>query len=197
MKIHSRDPADHANDTGFLLAQAKAGNTDAKERLFARYLPILQQWAHHRLPLSARDLEDTDDIVQETLLKALGRVDAFEHRGEGAFLGYLRQALLNRVRDGLRHARAMPVVTTLEDLMAEEDSPAVRTLGRELFDRFEDALSSLSEEQRLGVILRIEFGFSHQQVAEALEKTSAEAARSMVARALASVALKMGRPVDE
>jgi hypothetical protein len=47
------------------------GTAAARERLFARYLPVLKRWAHHRLPRAARALRDTDDLVQDTLLNAL------------------------------------------------------------------------------------------------------------------------------
>src|SRR5262245_12569360 len=93
----------HEN-TAVLLEGVRRGDAAARERLFARYLPVLRRWAHQRLPQDARGLRDTDDLVQDTLLSALRRVNDFEHRGEGAFLAYLRQILMNSVRDGVRRA---------------------------------------------------------------------------------------------
>jgi RNA polymerase sigma-70 factor (ECF subfamily) len=58
-------------------------------------------------------------------------------------------------------------------------------------ERFERALARLDPEPREAVILRIEFGFSHQQVADALGKPTAEAARATVARALVALSKAM------
>jgi RNA polymerase sigma-70 factor (ECF subfamily) len=51
-------------------------------------------------------------------------------------------------------------------------------------ERYEEALGALDERQREAVILRIEFGYSHEEVAEALGAPSANAARMIVTRAL-------------
>ena len=48
-----------------LLERARAGDSDALDRLLGRYLPRLRRWASGRLPRRARDLSDTDDLVQE------------------------------------------------------------------------------------------------------------------------------------
>ena len=68
----------------------------------ARYLPRLKRWATGRLPRWARDATDTHDIVQDTLLRTLGRLDSFEDRGDGALQADLRQGIMNRIRDELR-----------------------------------------------------------------------------------------------
>ena len=190
-----RFPADEPSpleNTATLLVRVREGDTGARERLFARYLPILRRWAHHRLPRSARDVRDTDDLVQDTLLGAFRRLDRFEHRGEGAFLAYLRQILLNSVRDGLRRARVRPRQTTIDEQLADRAPSALeQVIGRERVARIERALARLDPGPREAIILRVEFRFSHQQIAEALGKTNADAARKTVARALVSLAKAM------
>lgn len=178
--------------TATLLVRVRLGDDAARERLFARYLPTLRRWAHHRLPSSARDLRDTDDLVQDTLLSALRRIDRFEHRGEGAFLAYLRQILVNAIRDGLRRAAVRPRQTTIDDELHDQaPSPLEQAIGSERVARFERALARLDPEPRQAVILRVEFGFSHQQIADALGKPSVDAARMTVARALVTLAKAM------
>jgi RNA polymerase sigma-70 factor (ECF subfamily) len=176
-------------NTAILLVRVREGDPAARERLFARYLPVLKRWAHHRLPRAARALRDTDDLVQDTLLNALRRLDRFEHRGEGAFLAYLRQILLNSVRDGVRRAAARPHHTTIDDDLRDPGPSALEeAIGRERVERFERALSRLDPEQREAVILRVEFRYSHQQIADALGKASANTARMVVARGLVALA---------
>lgn len=92
--------------TATLLARVREGDAGARDRLCGQYLPILMRWAHGRLPPVARDLAETADLVQVTLVKALNAVDRFQPRHEGAFLAYLRTALLNVVRSGSNAACA-------------------------------------------------------------------------------------------
>lgn len=181
----------HEN-TAILLVRVREGDALARERLFARYLPVLRRWAHHRLPRVSRDLRDTDDLVQDTLLSALRRIDSFEHRGEGAFLAYLRQALLNSIRDDLRRARVRPHRTTLNDgFLDDAPSPLEQAIGSEVVARFEKALGRLEAEQREAIVLRVEFRFTHQQIADALGKSSANTARMTVTRAMVALAKVM------
>lgn len=182
--------------TAALLEQIRAGDGDARERLFARFLPVLTRWAHRRLPVSARDTADTHDLVQVTLLRAFNNLERFEARGEGAFLAYLRQILLNIVRDEIRRAaRTRPVEALPDDLAGGGPSVVEEVVGRDLLLRYEGALASLPPEMQEAVILRIELGYSHQAVADALRKPSADAARVMVARALVRIAQAMEREV--
>jgi RNA polymerase sigma-70 factor (ECF subfamily) len=75
-----------------LVERAQAGDEEAFDRLIARHLPPLRRWARGRLPKWARDIADTDDLVQDTLLQTFRRLNVFEVRGQGALLAYLRQA---------------------------------------------------------------------------------------------------------
>jgi len=61
-----------------LFIRARDGDDTALNELLGRYLPKLRRWAAGRLPRAARDLNDTDDIVQETLIKALRHVGSFD-----------------------------------------------------------------------------------------------------------------------
>jgi RNA polymerase sigma-70 factor, ECF subfamily len=175
--------------TSVLLTRAQSGDLEAREELFARFLPVLRQWAHRRLPMHARDLTDTVDLVQITLLRAVNRLDAFEARHEGAWLAYLRQILLNVVREEIRRSGRRGSASELSEGLASPHASIVeQVLGRERMERYESGLAALTAEQREAVILRIEFGYSYAQIADALEKPGADAARMTVVRALARLA---------
>jgi RNA polymerase sigma factor (sigma-70 family) len=102
-----------------LLARAQAGDAGALDALIARFLPRLQQWATGRLPGWARDLADTHDLVQETVVQAFKKIEKFEVRGEGALQAYLRQVLLNRIRQEIRRAGRRPETGLLDSQMSE------------------------------------------------------------------------------
>lgn len=175
-----------------LLDLARAGDDGARERLYSRFLPVLQRWAHQQLPRGARDLTETDDLVQITLLRALRHVDRFESRGEGAFLGYLRHILLNAARDEARRVSRHGTREDVDHELADPGQSVVeQVLGRETIERYERGLGRLPEEQREAVILRLEMDYSHAEIAAALGRSSADAARMLVARALVALAEAM------
>jgi len=185
-------PRHPTESTATLLFRLRGGDDGAREQLIARYLPMLRRWAHGRMPARARSLADTDDLVQVTLLKALDRLGEFEPRGEGAFLAYLRRILLNSLRDELRRAASRPGEPLALELPDGMPSLVEQAIGREMVERYEQALEELEERPREAIILRLEFGYSHQEVAEAVGYPSANTARMAVARALVRVSELLG-----
>jgi RNA polymerase sigma-70 factor (ECF subfamily) len=136
---------------------------------------------------------DTDDLVQVTLIRALDHVEGFEPRHEGAFLAYMRRILLNQIRDEIRRVARRPGQASLEDdLPALGRSPLEDAIGQETVERYEAALERLTDEQREAVVLRLELGFTYQQIADALGHGSSNAARMMVTRALVRLSERMG-----
>jgi len=175
-----------------LLERARAGDRGAFDELIRRYLPALRSWASGRLPPDARNLLDTDDLVQDTLMRSVQGIERFEHRREGALLAYLRQAVVNRVRDEVRRLARHPGRSELvDDLPARGPSPLEEAVGREGMERYEAALAALRDTEREAVIARLEMGLSYDEVARAVGSPSANAARMMVSRALLRVAERM------
>ncbi len=187
------EPRAALESTASLLVRVRAGEPAAREELAGRYLTALRRWAHGRLPRYARDLVDTDDLVQSTLMRAFNRVVAFEPRREGAFLAYMRQILLNQIRDEVRRGRRRPEHVELRDAVpSAERSLLDEVIGKENMDRYEGALALLSDSHREAVILRVEMGFRYREIAEGMELPTANAARKLVARALVHLAQLMG-----
>lgn len=178
--------------TAALLQLVQGGDDAARERLLARYVPILRRWAHGRLPARARGLSDTDDLVQITLLRVLKQLHRFESRHEGAFLAYLRRILLNAMRDQIQRAATRGVQLEVpESMPASGPSPLEQALGRDTLERYDAAFARLSEEQQEAVFMRVEMGCTYEEIAVALEKASANTARMVVSRAIARLAVEM------
>ena len=170
-----------------LLNRYRDGDVDALNVLYARYLGPLRRWARGRLPQWARDVGDTEDLVQDTLIQALGRMETFEARGDGALGGYLRQAINNRIIDRIRRRRPPLAPELPAEVAALEPSPLEQLIGKQALDRYEAALSELKPEEREAVIGRLEFGMPYAELAAALGKSSPDAARMAVTRALLKV----------
>lgn len=177
-----------------LLEQVRGGNPQALNRLLQRYLPRLSRWASGRLPRWARDVSDTDDLVQDTLARSLSNLSRFRPHGEGALQAYLRRAIVNRIKDEIRRRGRQPELTTLEAAVADSgQSPLEAAIGKELMDRYDRALERLPEDDREAVIARIELGCSYAEIADAMGRPTADAARMAVSRALVRLAEELRR----
>ncbi|MFN0149301.1 MAG: RNA polymerase sigma factor [bacterium] len=177
-----------------LLARMQEGDADARDEIVRRYLPRLERWARGRLPAHARDLYETGDLVQEAMIAALGRLEDFEPKHDGALLAYLRTAIVNRIRTLAVRARRRGQAVELDSAIVEPGPSALDTaIGREAIDRFERALERLRPEDRDAVHLKIELDLPYEQIASALGKPTITAARMAVSRALARLAREMHR----
>ncbi len=175
-----------------LIQRVRQGDRDSLERLIQRHLAPLRRFASGRLPRWARDLADTDDLVQDTLFKTLARLDDFEPRGVGALQAYLRQAVMNRLRDELRRkGRARVTVDAAEADLPGEGSPLEETIGREAAERYVAALARLTDTERELIIGRVEMEYSYAELADAVGKPTPEAARKAAQRALVRLAEEM------
>lgn len=175
-----------------LVQRANRGEAPALDALLARYLPRLQRWAHGRLPPAARGALQTQDLVQDTLMHVIQRLPSFQPRHEGAFQGYVRTTLWNRIRDLARHhQRTGPSVPLDPDIAAEEWSPLDLAVGRETLDRYEAALERLRPDDKSLIIARIEMGLPYQEIAEMFDKPSVAAVHMAVSRALVKLAEEM------
>jgi hypothetical protein len=61
-----------------LIERVREGDREALKRRVARHVAPLRRWVSGRLPRWARDLADTDDLVQDTLLRTFKNIAAFE-----------------------------------------------------------------------------------------------------------------------
>ena len=185
-------PGSNPESTLTLLERARQGDVRAMEELFRRHLRPLQRWARGRLPNWARDLSDTDDLVQETLLRTFKQLEHFDSRGVGALQAYLRQAIVNRVRDELRRKGRQPDVKDLADIDVRDDrSPLEEAIGRETLEHYEAALERLRHEEREAIVARVEMGYSYEELAQVLGKPTPDAARKAAQRALVRLAEEM------
>lgn len=194
MRHPMTDPAP-MDATMQLVVRARQGDAEALEVLFERYVKPLQRWAAGRLPRWARDITDTQDLVQDTLLKTFTKIDAFDVRGEGALHAYLRQAVMNRIRDEIRRRERRGLNDPLDTAApGNEPSPLEAAIGQQALERYEAALERLSPADREAVIAKMEFGCSYDEMAAALGKPSREAARKAAERALVRLAAEMKKP---
>ncbi len=180
---------DAPDPTSDLLDRARAGDSGALDQLFERHMPRIRRWASGRLPRWARNIADTSDVVHDTIVETLKHLQNFEHRGDGALQAYLRQAVMNRIRNELRKlaVRGVPGGARLPGA-GHRHIPPDRAMATETFERYETGLSRLTPEEREAVVSRLELGLSYAEIAEVLGKPTANAARMTVVRAVTRLA---------
>ena len=186
------EPSAPLDSTAVLIRRVREGDKDSLERLIQRHLAPLRRYVSGRLPRWARDLADTDDLVQDTLLRTFSKMDSFEVRGVGALQAYLRQAVMNRLRDELRRkGRAPAFVEVDEQRLVGQGSPLEEAIGAEAAARYVAALARLDSDEREAIIGRVEMEYSYADLAEVLGKPTADAARKATRRALLRLAEEM------
>lgn len=178
-----------------LLNRFKTGDDKALHQLVERSLPALRRWARGRLPQSARGFQETEDLIQNAVMRTMPRLQTFQAEHPGALQAFLRQAVANAIVDEIRKVNRRPTPVDVEavaDVFADRaPSPLDQAIGREGFERYEAALGRLKASDREAIIARIEMQQSYEEVALALGKPSADAARVAVTRAMAKLLLVM------
>ena len=192
-RLYSAGDAMSLLDSTFkLIERVRNGDQEALDRLIARHVKPLRRWISGRLPRWARDLADTDDLVQDTLLRTFRKMEDFKPQNVGALQAYLRQAVLNRMRDELRRKGRAPTMIDLDDVQLEaKSSPLEEAIGRRRSSATRRRWRGFVRDEREAIIARVEMDYSYQEMAEALDKPSAEAARKAARRALLRLAEEM------
>jgi RNA polymerase sigma-70 factor (ECF subfamily) len=178
-----------------LLARARAGDQAALDEVFARAIPPLRRWATGRLPRWARGVVDTDDLVQETVISTLKRIDVFEYRVDAALQGYLRQAVMNRIRNEIRRVTRHPAPAPLDSAAPDSAlSPLEALIGKQAVEAYDEALAQLEPAEREAIVGRVELGLTYQELAQTMGRPSADAARMAVGRAMLKLAALLKLP---
>jgi RNA polymerase sigma-70 factor (ECF subfamily) len=174
--------------TADLFRRARAGDRTALNDLYDRIWTVLCRVAHGRLPRCARGITDTQDIVQNAMVNALKAINTFEPQYPGAFLAYMHRCVINEVNTQVRKATRRPSSGPVSlDLPDIAPSPYDHAEGSDTRERYESALTKMSEEDQQIIIMRVEMGFSYTEIARLLN-IQVNAARMRVARALVRLA---------
>ena len=144
------------------------------------------------MPPAARGALQTLDLVNDTLIRVLEGLPSFKPRHEGAFQGYVRTVLWNRIRDIARQYQRAGAPHELDSQIPGHDfSPLDLAIGQETFERYETALNRLRPEEKDLIIARIEMGLPHIEIGAMFGKPSVAAVHMALSRALVKLAEEM------
>jgi RNA polymerase sigma-70 factor (ECF subfamily) len=143
-----------------LVDKATNGDRRALDALVERYSPRVNRLASQLMG----DLEEARDAAQESLVKVCTRLKQF--RGEAQFATWLHRLVVNTCRDRMafqRVRRAEPLELD-EHAMSDDPDPSSVAVLTDLRRDLADALSRLSADQRIAVVLRDSFGLSYKEI---------------------------------
>jgi RNA polymerase sigma-70 factor (ECF subfamily) len=166
-------------------------NDEKAPRPLEEYRSYLLLLARMQLDPGPRNRIDPSDIVQQTLLEAHAKASHFQG-DQSALAAWLRQALVNNLRDAwralrrdkrdVRREQALPEAVEqssarLEGMLpAPHSSPSQRAARNEDLLRLADALTKLPEPQREAIVKHHLQGCSLAETARSLNKTDAAVA---------------------
>jgi RNA polymerase sigma-70 factor (ECF subfamily) len=203
--------SDDADAVGHLIAQARAGSTEALEELMGRYRPYVGLLVQHKGGGRLQARVDASDIVQETLLQAARNIGQFAGNGEEEWRAWLARIAEREVIHQVRHhagaakravGREQPLATgpgsassafgVGQELAASQTSPSVAAVRGERSAMLADALDALPADYREVLILRHVEALDFPEVAKRMQR-SAGAVRVLWTRALKRLREELAR----
>ena len=108
--------------------------------------------------------DDAEDVLQETCIKVLNRIDSF--RGDGSLVMWLYRIATNEALQHLRRqTRLFQSLDSLEDSLKAKLQAEAPLDGSEMETIFQQALLTLPTQQRIAFNLRYYDGLSYDEIA--------------------------------
>lgn len=201
-----------SDETGQLVARAKAGDAAALNQLFTRYHQLMVEVARRRIGPRLRLKEDPDDLAQTTFREATRDFANYEYRGESSLVRWLGQILQNKIRDKAEYyaaskrdsgrERGMEVAVDGDKDSTQTIEPPSRDLSvtmqvsrGENLAYLKDALEELTPEHRQAITLVFFEGKQLREAGEAMGGKTEDAVRMMLRRAEARLAEILRRSI--
>ena len=130
------------------------------------------------------DRELAADVLQDTMLRVVDRVDGFRGERDGEarpFWGWLRQIAVNEALMALRRARRDEALQTLDDGLEPADDLTPPPPVAADAARLQQALDALPAATRAVLWLYHAEGYTHDEIAAAMQRT-ASFSKSQLAR---------------
>jgi RNA polymerase sigma-70 factor (ECF subfamily) len=204
-----------SRETQELLAEARAGDAEAIDRLLQRHRNALRRMIELRMDHAIGRRVDASDIVQDVLIDAHRRLQEYLDNPVMPFHLWLRQMARDRLIDAHRRHRVaarrsldreQPLVLggaadrssvdLIAGLVDRELTPAAAATWNELQLRFQQALDQLDPQDREVVLLRHFEYLSNGDVAEVLG-LSEPAAGMRYLRAMRRLRTKLQEPASQ
>jgi RNA polymerase sigma-70 factor (ECF subfamily) len=193
-------PTDDQTET--LLDGARAGDSDAVNKLLEKHRRSVRRLVEMRLDRKVQQRVDVSDVVQDVMVEASGRLEKYLDDPVMAFHLWIRQIAWDRIIDTYRRHRVsakrnmdreQPIAvpagsdqSTMELAVQLRDpalTPAAAATQREIAGKVEGVIELLNEQDREIILMRHYEHLSNLEIAEVL-KLNPPAASMRYLRAL-------------
>jgi RNA polymerase sigma-70 factor (ECF subfamily) len=171
--------------TRTLCEQARAGDKQAYDRLFALHTDRALLYIRARLGPRLREKVESMDVLQEAFLDAHRDFARFEYTDDSAFSRWLCRIIENRIRDldGYYAAKKRQPVQLPQ---SDPTAPPAALERKEHIEKIARAMDRVSDEHREVLLCRYFQGLSAEETGARMNR-SAGAVRKLAARALAEL----------
>ena len=187
-----------------LVVLAKDGDKSALNQLYRVYGERVRWMVRFRMGAELRSQLESMDLVQDTLIHALGGLDNFTYKNEGDFVRWLSKIAENSLRDNLDklHAgkRDIRKEVPLDNYRPTNaggffgtpgpiaaTTPSVIMSRKEDLNKLEKAIDKLRPEYREVIVLAKIEELSYSQIGDRLGKSTG-AVKMLVSRAIVALA---------
>ncbi len=185
--VNRHDPfqANHESALLPLLAAVQNGSVDTQNQLMGQLRSYFQLLADAEPGKHLQQKIGNSDVVQQSCIRVIEGIDGFRGTTEGELRNWLRQVLVNEVRQAQREFRtqkrdvrrelpldaesrhAVPGIQPVDSLL----TPCADALAREQAAAVRSAVARLSDEYQQVIRMRSWQGMTFPQIAEQLGKT--------------------------
>ena len=150
-------------DEQVLAKRCSEGNRLAEEELYKRYAAKVNTLCRRYLG----DEEDAKDLMLETLIQAIDKIESYYYTGEGSLYRWISRIAINKATNLIkRHRwRMVPLELWVKDDIEEPTEEEVEMIPTE---KIQEWIAELSEMRRTVFNLNCIDGYSHKEIAEML-----------------------------
>lgn len=173
-----------------LVKGCKRFDKKAQNEVYDLYAPLLRAICSRY----ARDFSETEDILQEGLVKVFVNIKKFEWQGEGSFIGWMKRIVINAAITYYNKYKNSRQEQSLEDSFVDESKNEKLIMEESEEDGVLADVTGLSQENIISILqsipedfkvvfnLNIMEGYSHKEIAEMLN-IKTETSRTRLLRA--------------
>jgi RNA polymerase sigma-70 factor, ECF subfamily len=170
-----------------LVFRARGGDADAVAELYRQHAPAVFRYFSFR----TQDRATAEDLTGAVFVKMVEGLERFEERG-APISAWLFRIAHDRLVDFHRRSALRQTEALSEAMEADDPGTEAQAMTRAEQQRIQRLVANLSEDQRTVIQLRFVEGYSLEECAQLLYKTTG-AIKSLQHRALRQLAERLDR----
>jgi len=154
-----------------ILLQAKEGHEDAFRKIYKNHRERIYRLAYRY----TRSIQDAEDIMQETFIKAFKSIQMFKNFNNSSFTAWLNRICINCAINYLRKMkrRKMNQVYSLSEMVIEPESqdvsPETSAQTEQILRLIQRAIQKLSPKQRIIFDMRYAQHWNIKEIAQTMD----------------------------